>query len=38
VETRWLDRTLGVRVRILLKRIWVTVPTLAISGGVGVIL
>jgi len=38
VETRWLERTLGVRVGVLIKRIWVTLPTLVIGGGVGVIL
>ena len=38
METRWLDRTLGVRVGIFAKRIWVTLPTLAIDGGLGVIL
>ena len=38
METRWLDRTLGLRVRILVKRIWKTLLTLAIGGGVGVIL
>ena len=36
METRWLDRTLGVRVGLLLKKIWVTLPTLVIGGGVGV--
>ena len=37
METRWLDRILGVRAGIL-RRIWVILPTLGISGGVGVIL
>ena len=38
VETGWLDRTLGVRVGIFVDRIWMTLPTLGIGGGVGVIL
>jgi len=38
METRWLDRTLRVRVGIVVRRIWVTLPTLGISGGVRVIL
>ena len=38
MEIRWLDRTLGMRVGVLVKRIWATLPTLAIGGGVGVIL
>jgi len=33
-----LDRTLGVRVAVLVKRIWVTLPTLVIGGGEMVIL
>ena len=38
VETRWLDRTLDVKVRIFAERIWMTLPTLTIGGEVGVIL
>ena len=38
VETRWPDRTLGVRVGIFVERIWMTLPTLAIGGGLGAIL
>ena len=38
VETKWFDRTLEMRAGILVKRIWVTIPTLTIGGGVGVIL
>jgi len=38
VETEWLDRTLRVRVQIFVEKIWMTLPPLAIGGGVGVIL
>jgi len=38
VETRWLDRTPGVRIGIFIERIWMTLPTLVVGGGVGVIL
>lgn len=38
VKTKWLWKTLGVRVGVFVKRVWVTLPTLAIVSGVGVIL
>jgi len=38
VETRWLDRTLGLRVRVFVRAIWVTLPTMTIASRVGVIL
>ena len=38
METRWLDRTRGVRVKIFIERFRVTLPTLATGGGLGVIL
>ena len=27
MEAKWLDRTLGVRVGVIVKRIWVTLPS-----------
>ena len=38
METGWLDGILGVRVGIFAKRIRVAFPTLAVGGGMGVIL
>jgi len=38
VETRQLDRTLGVRVGVFVRGVWVTLPTLTIASIVGVIL
>ena len=38
METRQLDRTLGVRVGVFVRGVWVTLPTLTIASIVGVIL
>jgi len=38
VETRWLDKTLGVRVGVFIRGVWVILPTLTIASGVGGIL
>jgi len=38
LETRWLGKTLGVRVGIFIEMVRVTLPTLTIGGGFGVIL
>ena len=38
METRWLDRTLGVRVGVFVRGFLVTLPTLTIASRVGVIL
>ena len=38
VKSRWLWKTLEVRVGVFVKRVWVILPTLAIGSGVGVIL
>jgi len=38
MKTRWLSRTLGIRVGVFVKGVWATLPTLAIGSGVGVIL
>ena len=36
VKARWLDKTIGVMVGVLVWRIWTTLPTLIIGGRVGV--
>lgn len=38
METRWLDRTLRMRVGVFVRGVWVSVPTLTIASRVGVIL
>ena len=38
MKTRWLDRTLGVRVGVFVRGVWMTFPTLTIASRVGVIL
>ena len=38
VETGWLDGVLGLRVGIFVERVRLALPTLAVGGGMGVIL
>ena len=38
METGWLDGVLRVRVGFFVEKIWMTLPTLAVGGGMGVIL
>jgi len=38
METRWLDRTLGMRIGVFVREVWMTLPTLTIISKVGVLL